>query len=56
MPDTTVVPKPTETDVKNKPEEQKHLDTDGGERQPSDHSNEPGTSNSPGAGDYSSRA
>jgi hypothetical protein len=31
-------PKPTETDVKNKPEEEKHLDRDGGERQPSDQS------------------
>ncbi|HEX4749197.1 MAG TPA: hypothetical protein VH302_06600 [Bryobacteraceae bacterium] len=33
-------PKPTETEVKNKPEDQKHLDRDGGERQPSDVSNQ----------------
>ncbi len=29
-------PKPTEEDVNSKPEEEKHLDRDGGERQPSD--------------------
>lgn len=31
-------PKPTEADVVNKPEEEKNVDRDGGERQPSDQS------------------
>jgi hypothetical protein len=38
--DTKEDPKPTETDVKSTPEEQKHVDRDGGERQPSDVSNQ----------------
>lgn len=38
MPDTTERPKPTEEDVNSKPEEQKNLDRDGGEKQPSDQS------------------
>ena len=29
-------PKPTERDIEKKPESEKHLDRDGGERQPSD--------------------
>lgn len=40
MSDPKKDPKPTETDVQNKPEEEKHLDRDGGERQPSDQSNQ----------------
>jgi hypothetical protein len=36
MADPKPDPKPTETDVQDKPEEQKHVDRDGGERQPSD--------------------
>lgn len=38
MPDSTQAPKPTEEDVNSKPEEQKNLDHDGGEKQPSDQS------------------
>jgi hypothetical protein len=30
--------KPTQTDVHNKPEGEKHLDRDGGQRQPTDQS------------------
>ena len=36
MADQKQDPKPTETDVQNKPEHEKNLDTDGGERQPTD--------------------
>ncbi len=38
MADPTQQPKPTEEDVNSKPEEQKNLDRDGGEKQPSDQS------------------
>jgi hypothetical protein len=38
MADSTQKPKPTEEDVNSKPEEQKTLDRDGGEKQPSDQS------------------
>jgi hypothetical protein len=37
MADPKQDPKPTETDVQNKPEEEKNLDADGRERQPPDH-------------------
>ena len=32
-------PKPKETDEQNKPEDQKNVDADGRERQPTDHTN-----------------
>ena len=40
MADPKTEPKPTEKDVNEKPEEDKHVDRDGGERQPSDYSTE----------------
>jgi hypothetical protein len=36
MADPKEEPKPTETDVRNKPEHEKNIDRDGGERQPTD--------------------
>ena len=38
MTDSAQEPKPTEKDVNSKPEEQKNLDHDGGEKQPTDQS------------------